>query len=175
MSVLVRSDAFPVTVGPHTITIRGAYADTWITALCENITTSVIPGMLDRDDVATLAYGLVQGTITEHDIQAAAFEAIRYASGRDWWQAVRLIMSAIQGNAELYGHLVLAGVDPTRITFAAWCSAVFTSLMKNRDTTERAKVEFELMVPPAGIDAEPEGWDTGIPAGFSAELPPGTA
>lgn len=174
-AIYVRPEPVPVPVGPVTVTVPGLWADRWIEAVSTDMIAGVLPGMLDADDTHALALARVRGHVTGAHVQDAALQAVKDVSGRPWWEAVRLTGWALAKGGETYGHLVLAGVDPTRVTYAAWCSAVLAHIMTGRDEKERTKVEFSLMIPPPGFEEETDDWDTGIPEGFSADLPAGTS
>lgn len=175
ISAFVRSDPFPVTVGAHTFVMPAYMADQWLTALSPDLVRGVIPGLLDPDDMALVVTSLMTETISYQDVERAALDAITTASGRPWWEAVKLTGWADSRSGETYGNLLLNGIHPERLTFAAWCAAMLAWVMRGRDEKERMKIEFDLMVPPPMAMDETIEWDSGIPAGFSAELPPGTA
>lgn len=171
----VRSDPFPIRVGTHDFLMPAHLADDWLTALTTHMVNGVVPGLLSPDDASTVVHELMAGRLTYDDLERAAHEAIGHASGRSWWQAVRLTGWADDRTGEMYGNLILRGVDPSRVTFAAWCAAMLALVMRGRDEKERQKIEFDLMIPPPSVVDEVDDWDSGIPAGFSAELPEGTA
>lgn len=175
LAVCVRSDPFPIRVGAHHFVMPAWGADAWLTAVSSDVVRGVVPGLLAPDDASQVVYGLMSGELSYEDIQRAAFDAIKHAAGRPWWEAVRLTGWADSNSGETYGNLILHGVYPERVTFAAWCAAMLAFVMRGRELKDRQKIEFDLMIPPPEAAGETIEWDSGIPAGFSAELPHGTA
>lgn len=175
LAACVRSDPFPIRVGEHHFVMPAWDAGAWLTAVSSDVVRGVVPGLLAPDDAAVVVLDLMLGDLTYDDIQRAALDAIAHASGRPWWEAVRLTGWADSNNGEMYGNLILNGVYPDRVTYAAWCAAMLAFVMRGRELKDRQKIEFDLMIPPPMAADEPVDWDSGIPAGFSAELPPGTA
>ncbi len=104
--------------------------------------------------------GLLSGDVTGVDLQRAACAVIAAVSGRPWWEAVRLVGAVDSSSGELYGHLLLHGVDPGRVTFAGWCAAVYALVTRNMDEKARNQFDFDLKLPPPGEEQEAEGWDT---------------
>lgn len=170
LSLYLEPSPVSVILGNVTYTIPGVRADRWLLALTasgDDITTAVLPGMLPTEQQSDLMLRMMRGHIDPEDIADAAWAAIKMASGLEWWEAIRLTGAVDQPRGELYGRLLLAGVDPRRLTLAAWCAAVFAHLMTGLDEKERSKVMQSLIMPPAGIPLEDvQGWDTGRPDGF---------
>lgn len=175
LSQCVRSDPFPVRIGTLDLTMPAHMADRWLIAVSTDAVRGVIPGLLNPDDAALIVHALMSGDVAYQDLERAALDCITHVCGRPWWEAVRLAGWADQKSGEMYGNLMLSGVHPDRVTFAAWCAAMLAFVMKGREQKDRQKIEFDLMIPPPMAADEMVDWDTGIPAGFSTELPPGTA
>jgi hypothetical protein len=175
LGACVRSDPFPVRVGAFDFVMPAYLADRWLVAVSSEVVRGVIPGLLTPDDGSLVVAAMMAGELTIQDLERAALDAIAHASGRQWWEAVRLVGWADQSTGEMYGNLILRGVHPDRVTFAAWCAAMLAFVMTGRELKDRQKIEFDLMIPPPSVADETIEWDSGVPAGFSAELPPGTA
>lgn len=177
LAPFVRPQPQPLSIGPVEAVMPPYGADVWLVALSGgDPVRDVVPGLLAPGDKVPFAMALVSGGIEYGDIEAAAITAMEAAGARPWWEILRLVGWAAQPGGDLYGHLLLAGVDPARTTLAAWCSALYAMLTRNADEKTRNQLDFDLKVPPEG--AQPDaaiGWDTGIPDGFSAALMPGTA
>lgn len=93
------------------------------------------------------------------DVSRMVSLSIGEAAGRPYWEAERLINSASNDadRGRVLGELTLAGVDPERITLAAFCSAVWSLLIRNADSTQRLQMEAELSIPPENAEAEDFG------------------
>lgn len=135
-------------IGPRAVTVRAASALEWLTALADpRFVEHVIPGMLEPADAVAVLRGLAAEDLTTADLVAGANAALGAAAGMSWWKAVRLAQWAASG---YWGALVLRGVDPGRLSLAAWCAAVYEAVQDGRDETGRLKVDMALDVPPAG-------------------------
>jgi hypothetical protein len=142
-------------------TIPAMNADGWLIALTqERLVEAVIPGLLAPEDASELIAALMTGGVTQHDLVSAAQRAMAAASGRPWWETLRLVGYADQPGGELYGHLLLAGVHPERVTLAGWCVALYALIVRHKDDKERNQFEFDLKMPPSQDIEDVENWDT---------------
>ena len=175
LAAYLRCAPFPIRVGTHDVQMPAHMADRWLTAMATDTVRGVVPGLLAPADAAMVVHSLMSGDLTYQELQRAALDAIACAAGRPWWEAMRLAGWADGKSGETYGNLILHGVHPHGVTLAAWCAAMLAYVMRGRELKDRQKIEFDLMVPPPEAVDEIVDWDSGIPAGFSAELPAGTA
>lgn len=151
-AVLIRPQPCALRAGTVPVTVRAAFADEWIVLLSSpGFTTGVVPGMLGREDAEQVVLALARGEITSQDLEHAAKEAVTAAAGVAWWKAAKLVGWATGGAGEWWGRLVLRGVDPERLTFAAWCAAVFALVCEGLDAQGREKLLFTFDMPPAGV------------------------
>ena len=160
LRALLRSDPTPVTVGPHTFLMPAATADVWLIALEGGDLQTVVPGMLAADDRATLAEGLIFGSVTHQQMTAAAKTVIRDVAGRPWFEVVRIAGLCAAGNGERLAQVILAGVDPGRVTIGMWCAAVIGWMNERLDAEGRTRFEFDLRRPPDGDFSQVEGFDS---------------
>lgn len=165
----------PVQLGTSEYRVPALPAARWLRAMSGPTLLDVVPGLLEAPDRVRVANAMVLGRLTARQCADAAKTTITTVSARKWWEAMRLVGSVDQPRGELYGHLMLAGIDPEQCSIGAWCSALHTLLVRNLDDKGRMKYDASMMLPPDGDFSQVEGWDTGVPAGFSADLPPGTA
>lgn len=102
---------------------------------------------------------LQDGEMELEDVKRLINLAIGEAAGRPYWEAERLIGSVFNDTdrGRVLGEMTLAGVDPERITLAAFCSAVWSLLIRNADSTQRLTMEAELSIPPDDAEAEDFG------------------
>lgn len=148
----VRAVPVTVTVGPREVTVPAMCAADWLWLLSGERLTEIIPGALPPDDRAAVAELLVSGTVTVNDVIDAARAAVQDASGRPWWSAFRLVAYAQRSHGELFGALLLKGVDPAAVTLPAWCSALVAMVRRTVDEKTFTQFETDLVMPPTGVD-----------------------
>ena len=161
MSIYLRPRPAIVLVGAVEVEIPPATADVWLDAMtAPNPVSAVIPGMLTAAGQETIVLGLLYRKVTAGDIERAVQEAFSMAGGRPWWEVARL--SAHSVGPVLFPALLLEGLRPERVTLAAWIEAAYMVLTRYRDDQERAKIDFDLKIPPGGLAAvdEMQGFDT---------------
>ncbi len=73
-----------------------------------------------------------------------------------WWESYRLL--DLSASASIAGRMVLAGVDPHRLTPAAWCYAVLEEVTRGMDEKQRFRFDAELSVPPPGVEDDDMSW-----------------
>ena len=155
----LRAAAFRST--PYRITVRGIdfrfpvwTAAQWLEVTADGQWPVTVCASMDAESHDRFLDAVEAGTLTVHDITRVARAAEAASAGRSWWEAERLIASLYEDGGNLLGRLIMAGVDPSRITLAALCSALWSELIKGGDATHRMKVESQLVVPPADADDE---------------------
>jgi hypothetical protein len=143
--------ASPVTVeaASRSWIIQPLPASAWIGAVhSDNCPWSVFPGLLTGDDLRSALDLLADGDSDDHESRLAGFSAIRQASGRPWWEALRLVAACDDQMGSLVGALCMAGIDPDRIPFARWCAAVYATMTNGADSKELMKFNAKLQAPP---------------------------
>jgi hypothetical protein len=132
----------------HIFTLPAASAAVWITALCEeDPITAVFPGLLSDDSYERATRMISAGQMPMRAVKRAAFDAITRASGRRWWEAIRLVgMSDDDGY--VVGELTLRGVDPWAMPFARWCAAVYALATRGLEPKDHMKWTTKLAAPP---------------------------
>ena len=100
------------------------------------------------DAYEELLNGVESGELGTADVLAFAHSALAQSAGRPWWEAERLIGACFNDSGRLLGPVFLHGVDPSRLTLAAFLACVWAKLTENADATALAKLESELLVPP---------------------------
>lgn len=130
-------------------------ASDWIQALISQPSEpAILPGLLDEADAERmLDFGMRQ-MFTPAQWRRATVGAVSDAAGRDWWQAMRLVQTADDTLGRVYGELLLQGVDAARVSFAAWCAAVYALLVRNLDEKQLARLQTKLMLVPVDIDQD---------------------
>jgi hypothetical protein len=133
-------------------------ASKWIEAVLDPDGFAIFPNLLDEPEEFALAFrAVLRGRITPEQVAKAARDALGAATGRNWWEADRLIRGSAAEAAWpiVHGELTLHGVDLDRVSIGAYCNAVHSlCLSKVHKEEERAKFDWELTRPPAGVDPE---------------------
>jgi len=143
--------ALPVTVAAanRAWMIPSRSATEWIRAVnADECPWSVFPGLLGTSDMRGALDYIAVGAIDDYEARCAGFSAIRQASGRPWWEALRLVGACDDQMGSLMGALCVAGVDPDRIPFARWCAAVYHTMTQGADSKELMKFNAKLQSPP---------------------------
>lgn len=157
LSAATTAQPVVVAVSRSKLTIPPQNATAWILALAgDDPTGSVLPGMLSERDDERLWNLVSTGKADSKDIHKAFCSAVAQASGRKWWETMKLV-GMCEGSPEFIGRLTLKGVDPDTIPFARWCAAVYALAVANADEKGRMKFDAKLAAPPAGVDYEDEG------------------
>lgn len=89
-------------------------------------------------------------------VQQESKRILAEATGLKWFEAARLLAASL--DTETMGRLMLAGLDPERMSVGQWCAATYALYLKGHNQEERTKIQFMLMLPPAG---EEDAWDDG--------------
>lgn len=154
----LRSAAFRTT--PFSITHKEVIlrfpplpASVWIEAI-GNGPVALVQLMGDGYDDFLDAIG--NGSLVTADIPHIANRAVAEAGGRPWWEVQRLIGSLLhpESGGRLLGAVLATGVQPERVTLAAFCAVIWSTVTKGADATELMKAESKLSVPPPGIDLD---------------------
>ena len=141
-----------VTVGGRTLFLPYRPAAEWMAAtrhlpglvsqLAEPETRDILLDLvMDRDGAAA-------------DMEAEGHRILGEATGRKWYQAIRIINGSVA--EEALGRLLLAGLDPWQRSIGEWCAAMYALAVKGKDQKERTKLDFSLALPPRGFEDE---WD----------------
>lgn len=137
--------------------VHGESAREWIEAcLSPRCPWTVFPWMVHDSERPAAVDLLALGDVDDVEARTAGFSAIKHASGRPWWEALRLVEIANDRDGFMLGRLVVSGVDPGRVSFASWCSAVYTLYTDGADPKELMKWQMKFKAPPS----VPEAFDS---------------
>lgn len=118
---------------------------------------AIFPGLIDDQNLHDLIVdGLIDGSLDPDELFDIAMEVLTEAAGYDWWFALKLATAVRVNWARLGGHLVLAGVDPARVTLGAWLSACLALVSEHTEPKGFATFLNELTTPPEGYGPSPE-------------------
>jgi len=153
----LRPAAISVPLGGFSFTIPSLPAAQWITAISDtHMEMAVLPGLLPPREAWRLEEMLMDEHVSNQQLNLSVYRAISDASGRDWWQTLRLVGAAADETGRILGELELRGVDPHAMTLARWVSAVYALLTQNMDEKELFKFSANLMLVPGieGLEIE---------------------
>jgi hypothetical protein len=151
-----------VTVAGAVLVVPWCSALEWLTVLRRDPSSAVL-ALADNPDDVTVS--LARGDMRWEDLRRASRDALETETGRAWWIALRLAYTS--AGESVLGELTLCGVDPARVSLGQWCAAVYRILTRNADAKGKAKVDFELELPPPG---EESAWDDGNDFAAMAQL-----
>lgn len=146
-----------VSLGGEEYRVRAAYAAEWLGVLLSQDDLDlgdVLPGMLTDEDQDRMTDAAWDGVISEKEIHEAALEVITEVSGRDWWWTLHLLWSVAGAWLVVYGRMVAAGIDPTRIPLGAFLDAMYMTSVQNMDKQQRSEFDRMLEKPPPGVEFE---------------------
>lgn len=116
--------------------------------------SGVVFQLASRNSVDQLTNAMVNDRITAEDVAKGAGEVLERVSPYRWWVTYRLFLLSRQ--AAVMGRIVLAGLDPWKLSPAMWATGVYALLTENASETDRFKFDAQLETPPPGVDDD--GW-----------------
>jgi hypothetical protein len=148
----LRCWSIDVDLGGQTYTIPPLPASTWMVALVAGTWFDIVPGLLA--DAGDLDDELLDGAVTYDELRAAGRAALAAAAGTKWWSAANL--ANVTAQTWISGELLLRGVDPDRVSLAAYLSAAYRVAARNLDKNQWARFQMDMDKPPIGLP--PEEW-----------------
>lgn len=113
---------------------------------------SIFPDLADA--VAEVEEAILYGQLASDEPTRVACEILEEASGYRWWFTVQLAMAVRAAWPRVGGTLILAGVDPARISLGAWLSAAYACCLDLMDPKKVTQFVNQLNTPPAGFEVE---------------------
>lgn len=114
---------------------------------------AVFPGLCGPQTVVEVNRLLLDGVVTEADMEEAICDAIEAASGRKWWITLRLCRF-LRGNWDrIGGELAANGVTPFGVSLSYWLDGAYATairLMLDGDPRQAAKFTAQLTAPLPG-------------------------
>lgn len=114
----------------------------------------VFPGMLAPEDEDALDDLIVNGTVGAEELWQTFTEVIGIVTARSWWIGLRLIEIARSAWNIVGAELILQGIDPERLSLAAWLDALMIIVLRNMEPKETTMFTMRLEAPPAGEESE---------------------
>lgn len=87
-------------------------------------------------------------TVSADDLAHICFDVITTVSARPWWVAMRLITMARGSWSVLGAELILKGVDPQRVSLAAWLDALLLVALRTMNPDDVTMFTMRLEEPP---------------------------
>lgn len=140
-------------------TIPAQPAATWLRACWENDFLAIFPGLCGPEAEQVLDQALWEREDGLAELQETVKELATVASGRQWWVAFNLTWAMRGAWDKLGGHMILAGVDPYKVTWGAWLDAAYALMLENCDPQQANMMITRLTTPPAGIELAEEDMD----------------
>lgn len=144
---LFRTEPFTVTVDGREYVFPHLPADRWMAMLAHRDWITPVFHLIDEEAYTAFLDRAEAGGASVDDLKRIGFAVLTEAAGRPWWEAVRLAGSC-NANLGLAGTVLARGIDPSRMSIAAFLAVVWSAIMQGRDATQRAQVEMELSLPP---------------------------
>lgn len=159
LEAAIASKPVAVAASGRVLTFPSMPASTWIAALAEeDLIFSVVPCLLNESGYDFIMDRLFEEKIGPKDLRRPAFDAISAASGFRWWEALSLV-GLCESDPFVIGELTLRGVDPDRMPFGRWCTAVYALAIRGLGEKERMKWLAKFNAPPPIAEAMDESLD----------------
>ena len=145
-----------VTLAGEVYTVTALPAADWLMAIIGE-PGAVLPGLLSEEDQRRVYHRILRGHLEPAEINRAWRALLAAATGRTWWSASRLCMSAADPEAwpSVHGRLLTSGIDLDVVSIGALCNAIYFMIMSSsEDDAERSRHQFELELVPAGHETD---------------------
>lgn len=165
--------AIDVELGDWSYQIPELPASSWILAIADPDGGAIMPGLLEPEDQRLIWRDITMGRLHPEVLSEAWRVVVAAASGRPWWEAARLVLSATAPDnwPIIQGKLAQRGVDLDRCSIGAFCNIIqMMALEACEDDAARSSFTFELTTPPPGVDPSEAAAATGAAADFMAAM-----
>lgn len=117
---------------------------------------TILPGLAGPECRTHLYRAMMLGQFSTDEWKTLIWDIIEAVSGRRWWQALNLVnaMKEPDNWSQVFGHLLLRGIDVRQVSFAAWLDATSALVMENMDKDERIKFQLAIDTVPDEVSAE---------------------
>lgn len=135
--------------------LQASTALDWIGAIAMDTKqlSGIFPGLIRDDDLDRMVE-LMHDPVNLEGMQQVATKVLEAAGGRDWWWTLNLTRKAINAWTPVNGILVRQGVRAEGIGLPDWLDACYSMLWERGDETQRAALDAELGIVPAGMRAK---------------------
>lgn len=151
----LRATPTEVLVAGRWVTVPAMLAVDWLELLTGDLDLELIfPGLLSDDDADWVEDALVEGEISIQDMQRLAIAVITEVSGRPWWIACKLVISAQSKWSIIGADLAAKQIDATRIPLGLWLDSVWRIIFDRTANEKWPSVAAQLEAPPPGFENE---------------------
>lgn len=137
-------------------------ADHWLRALWSTPfdPDSIFPGFVEDDTVDdVLLDAFLDDRISLDESSEIAMEVLEVASGYSWWFTIRLSLVFAASWSRLGGMLINSGIDASKMSLGAWCSAALDLCVSNIEPKQATDLINELLKAPEGVGPEVDPFD----------------
>lgn len=116
----------------------------------------ILPGMAGAECRVHLYRSLLKGDFTVEEWKRLLWDIIEVVAGRRWWQALNLIngMKDVGNWEQVFGHLMLRGVDVNAVSLAAWLDATYALCTENMDKEDKIKFQIAIDTVPESVSID---------------------
>lgn len=142
-------------VGGQSFETKVLTATDWLTILMgeHTGTLTAITQLMEQEDVR----GLVDAYIAHGgDLDELMFDLLEAASGRRWWVAINLVGAALGSWHSVGAALIADGVDPNKLSLAAWLDVFTVTLLEKIKPEEATMLMMKVEIPPDGVEVPDE-------------------
>lgn len=143
-----------VDLGGRKWVIPAAPAADWFEAVLSNGACPIVPGMLAPRDEEDLIDLVLAGKVGNDELQHANHDALAAASGWNWWEAERLMVSIAHDWKVVGGHLLQHGIRLAAEPLGAVLAATYALATANLSKDDRFSFDARLTAPPVGYERE---------------------
>lgn len=132
--------------------LRASTALDWLGAIALDTQqlAGVFPGLIADEDLDNMLQ-LMRDPSNLEGMTQVATKVLQAAGGRDWWWTLNLSRKAISAWAQVNGILVRQGVRTESIGLPDWLDACYSMLWERGDENQKAALDAELSIVPAGM------------------------
>lgn len=116
----------------------------------------ILPNMAGPECRAHLYRAIMLGQFSTDEWKNLIWDIVEAVSGRRWWQALNLVnaMKEPDNWSQVFGHLLLRGIDVREVSFAAWLDATYALVTENMDKDEKIKFQLAVDTVPDEVSVE---------------------
>lgn len=149
-----REDPYAVEMDGHTYVFPVLSAAKWLALLTDaNGWPARVLHHADADSYEAFLDQVEAGVLGPADVTRLARLVFAEQAGRSWWEAERLARSVL-GTPALTAAVLVRGLDPSRLTLAAFLAVVWSRATEGASQADRMAMEAQLMAPPPEAMAE---------------------
>lgn len=145
-----------VTVAGQDFPIAAMPATDWIMAIIgmEDDVLGVLSALLSEEDSEDLLDVMLTGNVDPEDLVNVTMDLVTQVGARPWWVTLRLVGLVRQSWDTIGAELTYRGVDPDRLSFAAWLDVLLLVTMRMMDPKETTMFAMKLEMVPAGYEGQ---------------------